>query len=232
MAIINGNNFDNDLIGTVGNDSIFGAAGNDTLDGRGIAFNSNQRDTLTGGLGDDNFVLGNSLGAYYLDSVGFGENSYAIINDFNALEGDEIEVFGNRSDYSLQAYLGGMGIFYQGDLIGVVENTIDLSLDVNFSFTNSIGLDPINPAQYLASHGDLILAFNTLPYEQSLDAANQHYVQFGFNEGRLGDTFDEDRYLASNPDLILAFNPLTYNVALGSATQHYIQFGANEGRIV
>jgi len=96
---------------------------------------------------------------------------------------------------------------------------------------------PLNPneldaPQYIASNGDLIQAFgnNQQPYEQVLNAGRQHYSDFGFNEGRELDTFDEAQYLASNGDLIQAFGSQPYEQALDLATEHYIQFGFNEGR--
>lgn len=73
---------------------------------------------------------------------------------------------------------------------------------------------------YLASNLDLIAAFG-----YDLDAAKDHYTQFGFQEGRPIDTFAEDIYLASNSDLIAAFG---YD--LDAATQHFIQSGVNETR--
>ncbi|MGF1489592.1 MAG: hypothetical protein ACFBSE_21080 [Prochloraceae cyanobacterium] len=231
MANINGDNFNNFLVGGFGNDSISGFDGNDTLDGNGVTFNNNELDTLTGGLGSDTFVLGDLIDAYYLDSFGFGENSYATITDFFAVEGDRIEVFGNRADYQLEPFQGGIDILYQGDLIAYVENTTDVNLNRDFIFlSNSTGDILIDPAQYLASNPDLILSFNTQPYQQALDAAKQHYIDFGINEGRPLDTFEEAQYLASNPDLILSFNTQPYQQALDSATAHYIVNGYFEGR--
>ncbi|MEM9923609.1 MAG: hypothetical protein AAF915_07655 [Cyanobacteria bacterium P01_D01_bin.50] len=80
--------------------------------------------------------------------------------------------------------------------------------------------------QYLASNGDLIDAFGDLNYEQALDAATIHYIDFGFTEGRGLDNFNEAQYLNSFPDLIAAFGN-----DLDAATQHYIQFGFEEGRV-
>jgi Ca2+-binding RTX toxin-like protein len=75
--------------------------------------------------------------------------------------------------------------------------------------------------EYLASYGDLITALGANPY-----AAVQHYVTYGFNEGRTI-TFDSWEYLASYGDLITALgaNP-------DAAVQHYVTYGFNEGRTV
>lgn len=92
------------------------------------------------------------------------------------------------------------------------------------SFNGRLDVDLItglNPAQYLASYGDLITAFG-----YDLAAAEQHFAEFGRNEGRATDRFDELRYLASYGDLIQAFG-----FDIEAATEHYVRFGAAEGRV-
>jgi hypothetical protein len=73
---------------------------------------------------------------------------------------------------------------------------------------------------YLASHPDLIIAFG-----YDLNSAKFHYEQFGIQENRIFDSFDESSYLASYPDLIVAFG---YDLSL--ATRHYIEYGYFENR--
>lgn len=75
-------------------------------------------------------------------------------------------------------------------------------------------------AAYLASYGDLRHAFG-----QDSDAALQHYIDYGWHEGRTI-TFDSKEYLASNLDLLSA------NIAESEAAWHYIRFGINEGRSI
>jgi len=87
-------------------------------------------------------------------------------------------------------------------------------------------LSAIDPAKYLASNPDLILAFEGLNYDRALNAARQHYLDFGFNEGRAFNQFNASSYLNSNPDLAIAFG-----MDLAGLTQHYIQIGFFEGRI-
>ncbi|MDJ0532956.1 MAG: S8 family serine peptidase [Xenococcaceae cyanobacterium MO_207.B15] len=137
-----GNSVNNSLSGMRGNDTIIGGSGNDTLqggDGSDILTGSNpnvynsgsgEYDDLTGGVGADIFVLGDSYEAYYQD---FG---YATITDFDWSEGDTIQVFGSASDYSLQedTFNGGIDILYQGDLIGYVSNTTDVIISYDFTF--------------------------------------------------------------------------------------------------
>lgn len=103
---------ENDLLeGNRGNDSLDGGEGNDTL--YGFRFDdlpiagSKEIDTLTGGLGIDRFILGfNRLGpnVAYQDGVsGSGLDNYALITDFNLIEGDLIQVIGPRQ--SITSYV-------------------------------------------------------------------------------------------------------------------------------
>ncbi|MDJ0726353.1 MAG: calcium-binding protein [Prochloraceae cyanobacterium] len=130
---------DDTLKGGRGNDVLNGENGNDILVGggfdlRGFDLNSKELDTLTGGAGADVFILGDSLGAYYLDSFGFEASSFATITDFDALEGDKIQVFGTSQDYTLSNRGNGVDILYQGDLIAFVENTTDVVPTIDFVF--------------------------------------------------------------------------------------------------
>lgn len=125
-----GINGDDYLVGGIGNDSLLGGAGNDILDGSGFWHDV---DILTGGVGADTFVLGNQRVYYRGDG-------YATITDFNSIEGDTIQVLGNSSQYELrQEDLGGTSIYYVGNgfgnqLIGVVQDSVDVSLDRDFNF--------------------------------------------------------------------------------------------------
>lgn len=95
---------------------------------------------------------------------------------------------------------------------------------------------------YLASYGDLIQAFG-----YDLNAARQHYSNYGFKEGRTIDRFSEGEYIASYDDLINAFGldlrVLTLPFPFGDlgplgtlgynpdkVTEHYIRHGYSEGR--
>jgi Ca2+-binding RTX toxin-like protein len=73
----------------VGGDSIIGGAGKDVLLGTSAAaFGVGEKDTLTGGLGNDTFILGDATNAYYNTSASAGD--FALITDFTA--GDIIQL--------------------------------------------------------------------------------------------------------------------------------------------
>lgn len=148
-----GTAFDDNLIGSSGNDTIDGLQGSDRIDGGGgndvlvgggvdfsFDFSTDQLDTLTGGAGEDTFVLGDSSGAYYEDNSPLGRGSFATITDFNFLQRDAIQVFGSRADYSLEPFNGGLEIVYygnnpiEGDTIGFIENTTNVDLNKDFIF--------------------------------------------------------------------------------------------------
>jgi hypothetical protein len=102
-------------------------------------------------------------------------------------------------------------------------------------------IDPnFNPQTYLANYSDLQNAFGT-----DLQAAAEHFINYGQNEGRNADTaigtnpnvdyiaqakaidpnFDPKTYLSNYSDLQNAFG-----TDLQAAAQHFINYGQNEGR--
>jgi Ca2+-binding RTX toxin-like protein len=116
-----GGTLDDALLGGTGNDILYGGSGNDKLTGYG--FGQNEFDTLTGDIEKDTFVLGDIQSVYYLG------NGYATITDFSLAQTDKIQIKGLfNNDYFLG--LGNWegsnaqdtGIFYKGDLIGVVQD--------------------------------------------------------------------------------------------------------------
>jgi Ca2+-binding RTX toxin-like protein len=128
---------DNDLLyGQRGDDLLHGGWGNDYLDGYSGGGSGTDRDTLEGGYGADTFGLGyRSSGAYYLGS------GYATIVDFQRWEGDKFRAYGSSNNYRLDYSQNFSGtnaldtlIYYNGDLIAVVQDTTNVSLvDFNFS---------------------------------------------------------------------------------------------------
>ena len=148
---LNGWTGDDSLVGGRGNDELYGGTGWDTLnggrgsdylDGYGGGWDGSEYDTLTGGKGADTFVLGDYYGAHYTNNDYYYFNDgYATITDFKWEEGDTIQVYGSIDDYSLGTSVDWSGgtaydtaIYYQDNLIGVVEDRTDLVLSLDFTF--------------------------------------------------------------------------------------------------
>jgi serralysin len=149
----------NDLIlGSWGEDTLVGGSGDDVLRGHGdsdfldggsgndLLYGSNTYplpdrtniDSLTGGSGEDGFILGTAYETYY--QVG-GDLDLAILSDFKIVE-DTIQLHGDAEDYSLQ--VGNFGtdstpgtyIIYDAydvaEKIAFVENITDLDLTADY----------------------------------------------------------------------------------------------------
>jgi Ca2+-binding RTX toxin-like protein len=146
MAIINGTNGNDNLVGTSTNDILFGGLGADTLIGglgndtligglgNDILFGGLGADTLTGGLGADTLTGGLSADTFVFNSKFEGID---IIKDFQRTEGDKIQVrkigFGATSldQFSYNALSGNLS--FLGSTFAVIENKPDgfeVSLDV------------------------------------------------------------------------------------------------------
>ena len=146
--IVNGDEGDDLLLGEAGSDLLNGGVGNDTLIGVNPntpefgEFGKEELDILTGGPGTDTFVLGsllpidNSANVYYND----GEPSttedqgYALITDFEFSGVDQIELVDSLDSYSLGVSpvdsSSGTGIFFEQELIAIVENVSPSQLDL------------------------------------------------------------------------------------------------------
>ena len=131
---LNGTGYNDTITGNAGDDVITGGAGDDILTGSNpnvLNSGAGEYDVITGGAGADVFVLGDSVEAYYQSS---GYADYVSITDFDWVEGDTIQVHGVAEDYHISEYNGGTDIYYQGELIGYVENTTDVIISGDFSF--------------------------------------------------------------------------------------------------
>lgn len=117
------------LVGGFGSDSLRGGVGDDILNGYG-SDPVYEHDVLTGGNGDDTFVVGHSFSI-------FRNNSFATITDFG--QGDKIELRGSRRDYSLVEDNNGTSIYFggtnNGHAIAYVRGVSDLSLTNSNQFT-------------------------------------------------------------------------------------------------
>ncbi|MFW6357783.1 MAG: SBBP repeat-containing protein [Chroococcales cyanobacterium] len=127
-----------DSFGGGGADVVIGVDPNTSLAGLG------EIDQLQGGGGADLFVLGDENGAYYDDGdpATLGWNDYALIEDFQSSQSDQIQLYGSANDYSLGTNIPtlaqGTAIFFgenYDELIGVVKDVTGLTLDDSSVFT-------------------------------------------------------------------------------------------------
>ena len=136
------------LAGVSGNDKLLGGSGKDTLTGGGIGISDDNDifvtadtsgiDTLTGGEDSDLFVLGgksypdlnnNSVSIVHYDEA--GKNDFALVTDFNPNE-DVIMLGASRNNYSLVNVPTGMELYFGEDLVAVIANNRDLSLNESY----------------------------------------------------------------------------------------------------
>ncbi len=94
------------LLGGTSNDPQAGLEGNDSLTGVNAATNADigETDTLIGGAGADQFMVGNATTAFYNNDVisDPGQSDYAVVAEFNNLQ-DTIVPQGSASSYQLGA---------------------------------------------------------------------------------------------------------------------------------
>lgn len=135
------------LYGTIKSDTLSGGSGNDVLSGvpaTGTHTGRGTIDRLTGGLGNDLFILGDTRGRFYDDGKGTsaGTTDYALIRDFAA--GDQIQLA--PGNYFLRSVslsgVTGIGIYHDSnrssawdsrdELIGIVQGLAPTSADFIF----------------------------------------------------------------------------------------------------
>jgi hypothetical protein len=118
------------ITGSGAAETLIGVPTGSTLCGRGSL------DRLTGGGGDDLFVLGDATGRFYDDgNPGLGSADLALISDFNA--GDRIQLHGLATDYRLISgrYAGVVGLRIDAlsptpEAIGFVQGATLASLNL------------------------------------------------------------------------------------------------------
>ncbi|MUG92342.1 DUF4114 domain-containing protein [Scytonema sp. UIC 10036] len=138
---------DNDLlVGGEGNDALKGDSGNDILIGINFGVGvypelNSEVDTLSGGSGADEFWLGEETFVYYNDDnrSTVGANTYALITDFNSLEGDILQLQGVKEDYFTQIANNSIEIYRKdaptaltGDLIAILQGVTDFDLGASY----------------------------------------------------------------------------------------------------
>lgn len=125
------------LAGGTGNDNVVGGGGRDVLIG---VFTSTAKpgageiDTLKGEQGSDTFVLGDAQKVYYADNNPTVD--YALVRDFNPEEGDQLQLKGSASNYSLGSSFpgipSGITITYENsptkEVIAVIQGSSTFSL--------------------------------------------------------------------------------------------------------
>ena len=134
---------DDVLIGNTGDDMLFGGEGNDVLVGETNVLTEEidfyddtdaeyHVDHLTGGSGADLFVLGLGDTVFY-ESSGSDETDHAVIEDFDAEEGDRIQLSGDEGDYNFVTVGDAVHITLEeggdDDLIAIVEDIALADLD-------------------------------------------------------------------------------------------------------
>ena len=134
--------------------------------------------------------------------------------------GSDTVVFGKTfGSYTALAYAGTIAVLTNAtaehDRATNVEHLQFADLTINANAVTAF-----DAFEYLASYGDLITAFGA-----NGQSGFDHYVNFGFAEGRARDAFDNFDYLASWGDLVAALGPNPQ-----AAAQHYVTWGFNEGR--
>lgn len=142
MAVIRGNDFNNNLVGTSGSDSIYGYGGNDILDGRG------GNDDLYGGAGNDDLIGGSGINDLYggsgadwfvMSSRG-GSSSDDLIVDFEfGIDAIDVSAWGVSDFSQIQALL-------RADSFG------DATFNAYYNgYNHRVTLDQVRPGELLSS---------------------------------------------------------------------------------
>jgi Ca2+-binding RTX toxin-like protein len=223
VAIILGNDNDNTLNGTLGNDTILGFDGIDVMRGLGgddVLIPGHGNDILDGGDGFNvayysrpsaGYGVLNYQGQLYVGNPTDGLDTLINIQAINFEDASASRV-GSGLDY-IASYSDLIKAFGANETAGARH-----FLDHGWAEGRTI---PFNGLDYIASYGDLIRAFGA-----NEQAGATHFIDNGFNEGRHV-TFNGLDYVASYGDLIRAFGA---NEQAGAT--HYIEHGLNEGRNV
>ncbi len=164
------------LIGNTGDDTLYGGAGDDVISGQQNPFVDSENegtpevDTLYGGDGADLFVLGAGDTVFYRNFIiSDSSPNRAVIKDFDASEGDRVQLLGTAGDYVVQ-FDGTTAKIYHDEntdeLIADIENTPGFDLSTNYVTYVAAG-DPFptpapSPAPLMAPTSFSTMGFSTL----------------------------------------------------------------------
>ena len=121
------------LIGGNGDDTLYGGDGDDILNGTdSVAVGLLEIDSLTGGAGADQFILGDANTAFY--STG-GDQDYAVIQDFTAGL-DTVQLHGSASNYHQSSQAGDLFLYHgpNQDLVAQFESLTSLNFNSHVTF--------------------------------------------------------------------------------------------------
>ncbi len=139
--ILNGDAGNDILIGDAGNDLLFGGEGNDILNG------GSGLDTLRGGLGNDTLTGGSGADSFIWKS---GDLGHDIITDFNASEGDRID----------------LRDLLQGETDATMSNFLQIDTASNSLLISSTG--QLNVAGgTIASHADVTIKLDNFDFSST-----------------------------------------------------------------
>lgn len=145
---VRGGSGNDTLYGYGGSDFLYGNSGSDKLSGgydddllNGYGDTTGEYDTLTGGNHADIFIIGAEGQVFY------PKEGFAMIEDFNAEQGDSIQIAGTVDNYTHEfrnSYGSNLKqdtfIRYQNDLIAVIVDDVLEVNDISFSFDNEVSI--------------------------------------------------------------------------------------------
>lgn len=185
MAVITGNSLDNNLVGTVDADELYGLEGNDTLTSGGD-------DTLNGGQGNDQ-LLGEGLNTTYEFDAGFGIDKVITgntgVHTINLNSAVASDVKYRRQFYDLFIQVGNDWLqvkdYFKGGLDG---NTAEINLV--FADQQTYTITDIRQFMLQGSADDDFLTVDGSEYEgigivnqTMIGGAGDDYIGFGKSSG-------------------------------------------------
>jgi Ca2+-binding RTX toxin-like protein len=229
------------LEGGAGDDAIVGGAGNDWLEGGegfdvALYFNATSGVTIslavaggqaTGGAGTDTLIgIEDLIGSVYADRL----TGDAEANFLAGGLGSDILDGGSGHDTAVFDFkVSQARIFGYGGVIAVIGPggaELDRAIAMeDLLFTDDVlevsSIPQFRALDYIAGQSDLISTFGT-----NAQAGFDHFLNYGFSEGRAADGFDGYQYVASYADLISALG-----ADEDAAVNHFIANGHAEGRV-